>query len=52
MFKCSICGRSDTALLEAYIKNLGSALVCPDCWSKLMSENKLLVGASGGCACS
>jgi hypothetical protein len=52
MYRCHICGRSDTALLEGYIKGVGSVLLCPDCWRKLAEENRLLAGASGGgCNC-
>ncbi|MEM1615663.1 MAG: hypothetical protein QW598_07080 [Pyrobaculum sp.] len=50
-YKCAICGKENTPLLEAYVKDVGSVLICPECWSKLMAENKILVGASGGCAC-
>jgi len=52
MYRCHICGRSDTELLEGYIKGVGSVLLCPDCWRKLAEENRLLAGASGGgCNC-
>ncbi|MFB6489974.1 MAG: hypothetical protein TU35_001800 [Thermoproteus sp. AZ2] len=51
MYKCYLCGRSDTALLEGYVKGVGAVLLCPDCWRKLAEENKLLAGASGGCNC-
>ena len=50
-FRCAICGREDTPLLEANVKGMGAVLVCPECWSKLMAENKIIIGTSGGCAC-
>lgn len=51
VYKCHICGRSDTALLEASVKGLGVVLLCPDCWRRLSEENKIVVGAGGGCNC-
>ncbi|AET32686.1 MAG: hypothetical protein ACPL3C_03295 [Pyrobaculum sp.] len=52
VYRCAICGREDTPLLEANIKDRGPALVCPECWSKLMAENKIVMGSTGGgCAC-
>ncbi len=51
-YKCAMCGREDTPLLEATVKGVGAVLICPDCWQRLMSENKILAGSSaGGCAC-
>ena len=51
-YRCAICGREDTSLLEAYIKDKGPALICPMCWERLMAENKIVVGSTGvGCPC-
>lgn len=49
--RCAICGKEGVPLLEANVKDRGYALVCPECWQKLMAENKILIGTGGGCAC-
>lgn len=52
MYRCAICGKEDTPLLEANVKERGVVLICPDCWYRLMSENRIVMGSSsGGCAC-
>ncbi|MCC6020866.1 MAG: hypothetical protein LM577_05815 [Thermoproteaceae archaeon] len=51
-YRCAICGRDNTPLLEANVKGMGFALICPSCWSKLAAENRILVSSSGGgCSC-
>ncbi len=51
MYRCSLCGRDDTALLEAKHRTMGTVLVCPECWSKLYEANEIVSGSGGGCAC-
>jgi len=55
MYRCAICGKTDTALLEARHKTMGNIMVCPSCWSKLYELNELISSGGGGggsgCGC-
>ncbi|MEM0369326.1 MAG: hypothetical protein QXF78_05600 [Pyrobaculum sp.] len=49
--KCVICGREGVPLLEANLKDRGYALICAECWQRLMAENKIIIGGGSGCPC-
>jgi len=50
MTKCALCGKDGVALLQASHRDLGTILICSECWQtewhRLLS---LGGGSSGGC---
>ncbi|MHC1589750.1 MAG: hypothetical protein ACXQTQ_02160 [Candidatus Hecatellaceae archaeon] len=52
MGECRLCGKKgkNLSLFMANHKDLGSIMVCQDCWVKLYEENRMVCGTSGGSA--
>ena len=50
MEECKLCGKNgeDISLFSANHKELGSIMVCDECWRKLYEKNRMVCGASGG----
>jgi len=47
--RCELCGNAgdDLSLLSASHKDLGTIMVCRDCWEKLYEGNLILCGLTG-----
>ncbi|MBL7168305.1 hypothetical protein ISS40_06490 [Candidatus Bathyarchaeota archaeon] len=54
MGECGLCHKSgeEVSLLGANHKELGSILICRDCWKELYQTNSMVAGSSCGGKCS